>query len=166
MGYSTLQPKSIVGNVSMTMDQPIGLTIDHGESQPRLLEGDTTGVILDSFREVHRTLGFGYREYIYSRAMERELRSRGATVEREVMVMVYYKGEPLAGQTVDMLVNGKVMVENKAKEKMPPGTTEQLFSYLCATDFEVGLVLNFGRVADFHRVICENRSKQRNGPKP
>jgi GxxExxY protein len=118
---------------------------------PRLLEGDTTGVILDSFREVHRTLGFGYREYIYSRAMERELRSRGATVEREVMVMVYYKGEPLAGQTVDMLVNGKVMVENKAKEKMPPGTTEQLFSYLCCTDFEVGLVLNFGRVADFHR---------------
>jgi GxxExxY protein len=121
-------------------------------------------VIINAFRNVHRTLGFGYREHIYSLAMERELISMGHRVEREVAVMVHYRAEPLARQTFDMVVDDRVIVENKATEHLPPGSTEQLFSYLCSTNIEVGLVLHFGRKASFYRVICENRLKQHHHP--
>jgi GxxExxY protein len=126
-----------------------------------LLEAETTRMILDAFRDVHRAFGFGYREYIYSLALERELIAKGCRVAREVGIMVYYRGEPLARQTVDMVVNGKVIVENKATERLPAHTPSQLFSYLCSTNLEVGLVLHFGRQAEFHRIVCENRFKRR-----
>ena len=127
----------------------------------QLLERELTGSILDSFRDVHRELGFGYREYLYALALERDLVAKGHRVDREVAVMVYYRGEPLARQTLDMIVDRKVIVENKATEQLHPAAQLQLFSYLCATDMEVGLLLHFGREAKFQRVICENRLKQR-----
>jgi GxxExxY protein len=126
-----------------------------------LLEAPTTSSILDSFRDVHRELGFGYREFIYSLALQRDLAAKGHQVDREVAVMVYYRGEPLARQTLDMVVDQKVVVENKATEHLQPGAELQLFSYLCATNLEVGLLLHFGRKPRFHRVICENRLKHR-----
>jgi GxxExxY protein len=126
-----------------------------------LLDGAITGPILDSFRDVHRELGFGYREFIYALALERDLVAKGYRVEREVAVMVYYRGEPLARQTLDMIVDQKVVVEIKATEHLHPAANLQLFSYLCATNLEVGLLLHFGREPDFHRVICENRLKHR-----
>jgi len=129
----------------------------------RLLEEQTTRAIIGSFREVHRTLGFGYRERIYLLALERELIARGHRVNREVGVMVYYKGEPLARQTIDLIVDDKVIVEAKATERLHPAAAPQLFSYLCSTSLEVGLLLHFGREPKFKRLICENRLKRRPG---
>ena len=133
-------------------------------SKSNLIEGATTGVILDAFHAVHRAFGFGYRELIYSLAMERELKARGRQVDREVAVMIYYRGEPLARQTFDMVVDRRVIVEIKTGERLhEEGASAQLFSYLCSSEIEVGLLLHFGRRPTFHRVICENRLKQRNG---
>ena len=126
-----------------------------------LLEAATTGAIIDTFRDVHRVFGFGYREYIYSLAMERDLIAKGCRVDREVGVMVYYRGKPLAPQRVDMIVNERVIVDNKATERLRADTPSQLFSYLCSTNLEVGLVLHFGREPRFYRVVCENRFKLR-----
>lgn len=109
---------------------------------------------------VHRALGFGFREHIYSLAMERDLMTKGHRVDREVPVMVYHRGEPLATQILDMVVEEKLVLEIKATERLHPTASSQLFSYLCATDLEVGLVLHFGREPKFHRVICENRLKR------
>jgi GxxExxY protein len=75
--------------------------------------------------------------------------------------MVYYHGEPLARQTLDMIIDERVVVEAKATERLHPSSTDQLFSYLCGTNLEVGLLLHFGRQAKFHRVVYENRLKQR-----
>ncbi|MDB4883832.1 MAG: GxxExxY protein [Gemmatimonadetes bacterium] len=110
---------------------------------------------------MHRALGFGYREFIYALALERELLSCGHRVSREVAVMVYFRGEPLARQTLDMIVDDVLVIEIKSTERLHPSGTRQLFSYLSATDLEVGLLLHFGREAKFHRVICENRLKRR-----
>jgi GxxExxY protein len=131
----------------------------------QLLEGRTTGAIIDAFNEVHATLGFGYREYLYGLALERELVARGHRVQREVGVMVYYKGEPLAQQSMDMIVNEKVIVEYKATEVLHPAASPQLFSYLCSTNLEVGMLLHFGRKPRFYRQICENRFKHRVTPR-
>jgi GxxExxY protein len=125
-----------------------------------LLEEALTHSVIGAFYDVHRALGFGFREQIYTLALERELMAKGHRVDREVAVMVYYRGEPLTWQTLDMIVDEKLILEIKATELLHPSATLQLFSYLCATEMEVGLVLHFGRDAKFHRVICENRLKR------
>ena len=58
-----------------------------------------------------------------------------------------------------MVVDRKLIVENKAGERLPPDTTDQLSGYLCASLFEVGLVLHYGREPRPYRVIHENRSQ-------
>jgi len=119
-----------------------------------------TRSVISAFYDVHRALGFGFREYIYALALERDLGARGHRVAREVPVTVHYRGEPLARQTLDMVVDEKLVLEIKASERLHPDSTTQLFSYLCATNLEVGLLLHFGREAKVHRVIYENRFKR------
>lgn len=126
-----------------------------------LLEEAITGSIIDTFRDVHHELGFGYRELIYSLAVERDLIAKGHQVDREVSVMVYFRGEPIARQTLDMIVDKKVIVEIKATEHLHPSASSQLFSYLCSTNMEVGLLLHFGREPKFYRSVFENHLKRR-----
>ena len=71
-------------------------------SRPPLLEAETTKPIIEIFRDGHRTFGFGCREHIYRLAIERDLRRLGHLVEREVDVIVYYRGEPLVRQRLDI----------------------------------------------------------------
>ena len=65
------------------------------QSDKPLLHGDITSSIVDSFFDVHRELGFGFREYLYTRALERLLIAKGHKVEREVPVMIYFRGARL-----------------------------------------------------------------------
>ena len=125
-----------------------------------MLEEALTHSVIGTFYEVHQRLGFGFREYLYALALERDLVAKGHRVHREVAVPVYYRGEPLAWQTLDMIVDGKLVIETKAAERLHPGASQQLFSYLCSTNMEVGLLLHFGREAKFQRVICETRFKR------
>jgi len=124
------------------------------------VEGELTSDIIGAMYDVHRELGFGYRELIYSRALEIVLTGMGHRVGREVSVAVWFRGVAIATQVMDMIVDDKVLVENKSTERLHPAATAQLFGYLCATTLEVGLVLHFGREARAHRVICENRYKR------
>ena len=64
--------------------------LSHAREQT-LLHGDVTASIIDSFFAVHKELGFGFREYIYSRALQRLLVAKGHKVEREVRVLVYFR---------------------------------------------------------------------------
>jgi GxxExxY protein len=125
-----------------------------------LLCEETTAAVIGSFRDVHRELGFGYRELIYSLAIERDLVAKGHKVDREVAVMVYFRGEPLARQTLDMVVDERVIVEIKATERLHPSASPQLFGYLCSTNIEVGMLLHVGHEPRFYRVVCENRLKR------
>ncbi len=109
-----------------------------------LAEEALTYSIIGAFRDTYNELGDGFLESIYAKALERELSRRGHVVAREVSVQVYYKGEPIAWQRLDMVVEGKVVVEIKAGEILPPRATRQLLNYLRATRLEVGLLLHFG----------------------
>ena len=127
---------------------------------PQFLQGELTSSIIGSMYEVHRELGFGFRELLYARALERDLAAKGHRVTREVGVTVFFRGEPLGIQVLDMIVDDKVVVENKATRLLDPSASSQLFGYLAATKFEVGLVLHFGREARAHRVLFENKFKR------
>ena len=74
--------------------------------------------------------------------------------------MVYYKGQPIAVQIIDMVVDGKVVVEAKSTADIRPAWGRQLQNYLCATEFEVGLLLHFGLEAKFYRIV-DLRSRKR-----
>src|SRR5256885_14804340 len=80
-----------------------------------LLEAATTGAIIDAFRDVHGAFGFGDREYIYSLALERDLIAKECRVDREVGLMVYYRGERLAPQTVESSV-GRDRAEDRTNQ--------------------------------------------------
>ena len=125
-----------------------------------LFEEKLTRSVIGAFFDLHWSLGFGFREYIYALALERDLIAKGHRVDREVAVMVYHRGEPHAWQVLDMIVDEKLVLETKATEQLHPSAKRQLFSYLCATTLEVGLLLHFGSEPKFYRVICENRFKR------
>ena len=119
----------------------------------RLAERETTGHVIGAFYEVYNQLGFGFLEFIYAKALEKELLKRGRTVTREVPVPVSYKGEILANQRVDMVVDDKVMVEIKSTEVLHPRARRITLNYLRATPLDVALLLHFGPKARFFRLV-------------
>ena len=114
---------------------------------------ELTDTIIGGFYDVYSEFGFGLLEGVYAAAMRRELEMRGLFVDREFWVDVMYKGEPIARQRIDMLVNLSVVVEIKATEQLPPMAHRQLLSYLRATHLELGLILHFGPTPRVHRVV-------------
>jgi GxxExxY protein len=117
---------------------------------------ELTHAILGAFFDVYNTLGFGFLEGLYVSALEGELCGRGYQVGREVHVPIMYKGTVLGRQRLDMLVEGKIVVEAKSTEQLSRHATRQLYSYLRASRLEVGLLLHFGPSPRFYRVFCAN----------
>jgi GxxExxY protein len=118
-----------------------------------LIEEALTRSVIGAFYEVYNTLGYGYIEGLYVKALARELVSRGHRVAREVCVLVMYKGAELGIQRLDMIIDNKVVVEVKSAERVFQSAQRQLFSYLKATRLEVGLLLHFGPEPKFYRQI-------------
>ena len=98
---------------------------------------------IDAGIHVHRILGPGFREIIYERAFCLELDSRGVSFECEKRIMVRYKSWTIPGQKIDLIVEGKVLVELKAVPKLRKIHQQQVISYLKATDLRLGLLMNF-----------------------
>ncbi len=122
-----------------------------------ILEGLTYSVV-GAFFEVYNALGFGFLEQLYVTALERELLARGHCVGREVSVPVFYKGDELGRQRLDMIVDEVLVVEAKATYELPGVATRQVHNYLRATNLKLGLLLHFGPEPKFHRVLCVNQS--------
>jgi GxxExxY protein len=125
-----------------------------------LLHGDLSDSVLRGFYEVYNRLGGGLPEHVYLMALERELRWAGHAVARELGVPVLYKGEELTRLRIDAVVDGRLVVEAKATEVVPPGARRQLYNYLRCTPLEVGLLLHFGPEPRFYRVVCPNSRKR------
>ncbi|MFI5309839.1 MAG: GxxExxY protein [Gemmatimonadales bacterium] len=122
-----------------------------------LLEEPLTRSVLGAFFEVYNALGYGFLEHVYVMALERELRARGHAIGREVGVRISYKGEDIASQRLDMVVDEKLILEIKSTYDLPTAARRQLFNYLRASRLEVGLLLHFGPEPKFYRLICTNR---------
>ena len=121
-----------------------------------LLETDSlTEKIIGAAIEVHRSLGVGLLESIYEEALCVEMQLRCIAYERQVEITVHYKGHPIKGQRIDLIVEKQVIIELKAVSHLPAAATAQLWSYLKATGLRRGLVINFaeGRLVDGIRRI-------------
>jgi len=122
----------------------------------QLVEESLTHSVIGAFFAVYNTLGFGFLEHLYGMALERELRARGHRVAREVGIRVFYKGDELGAQRLDMIVDDKLVVEIKSTYKLDGSAPRQVYNYLRATNLEVGLLLHFGPKATFYRLISGN----------
>lgn len=106
-----------------------------------------TGRIIAAAQEVHRVLGPGFEEVIYQRALARELLAHSLDHTREVWIDVLYKGEKVGRKRVDFVIgdgSGDVMLETKAKAGLEDLDFVQSLSYLKASGYQVGLLINFG----------------------
>lgn len=108
------------------------------------LHSELTGRILKAYFKVYNTLGYGFLEKVYQNSMLIELRSMGISCGDDLPIKVYYESQLVGNYCADILVEGIVIVELKAIERLAPEHEVQLVNYLKATETEVGLMLNFG----------------------
>ncbi len=103
--------------------------------------------VIDAAIEVHRTLGGpGLLESLYEEALHQELRLRDISVQAQVQIPVIYKGYTLKSpMRLDLLVEGKVIIEVKATEQEQAVHKAQVLTYLRLTGIKLGLLLNFGQ---------------------
>ncbi len=133
----------------------------------KLIHDNLTHSVIGAFFEVYYTLGFGFLEHVYVASLIRELHDRGHDVGREVSVPVLYKGEEVARQRLDIIVDHKLVVETKSTRTLHEGAVRQVANYLRATTLELGLLLHFGPHPRFYRVICTNpATRSTNNPLP
>lgn len=123
-----------------------------------MTENEISAIVLDAAITVHRELcGPGLLESVYEEALSYELKLRGLSVERQVIVPVVYKGQTLSTPLrLDMLVDGKVVVECKAVEIYNTIFNVQVLTYVRLRMLKLGLVINFGAKTikeGFHRVV-------------
>ena len=103
-----------------------------------------SGIIIGAAIDVHRALGPGLLESAYEACLAYELVERGMQVERQKELPVTYKEVNLdVGYRLDLVVNGVVVVELKAVNRLAPIHQAQLLSYLKLSGLKLGLLINF-----------------------
>lgn len=94
--------------------------------------------------KVHKTLGPGLLESTYETCLHHELEKIGFAVERQKILPVFYDGMTIDnGYRIDLLVEGQIVIELKAVEKVLPVHEAQLLSYLRLSNSSLGLLINF-----------------------
>jgi GxxExxY protein len=125
----------------------------------KLLHKETTDKIIQTYYEVYNELGHGFLEKVYQNAMYLKLKNKNLFVEAQKQIKVYYKGVIVGEYYADIVVNQAIILELKASEILVYENELQLINYLRATDIEIGLLLNFGKKAEFKRLIFTNDRK-------
>lgn len=112
-----------------------------------------THKIIGCAMHVHNTLGNGFQEVIYQRALAIELTLRGIRYEREKEMPVLYRDQEIGSRRVDFFVENVVMVELKAIGKLENVHKAQAINYCEAFNIPDGLLINFGGLSlEFKRV--------------
>lgn len=114
---------------------------------------DLTKRIIGCAMKVHSTLGNGFQEVIYQRALAIEMEYEGLQFEREKEMDIFYRDRNIGTRRVDFFVEEKIMVELKAIIELEDVHLAQAMNYLEAYNMEIGLLINFGsKSLQFKRV--------------
>lgn len=107
-------------------------------------ENEIGTAIIGSSMRVHSALGPGLLESVYELCLAHELTQSGLAVRRQVDVPLRYKDVEIdRGYRLDVLVDGRVVVEAKSLDAILPVHRSQLLSYLRIGGFKLGYLLNF-----------------------
>lgn len=108
------------------------------------INDELTYRIIGCAMKVHSTLGNGFQEVVYQRALAIEMSKQGLSFQRELEMPLFYDEQPIGSRRVDFLVEETVMVELKALIKLEDVHLAQGLNYLVAYRVDKGLLLNFG----------------------
>ena len=110
-----------------------------------LSENEISGIIVDLSLNIHRKLGPGLLESVYETILCYELRKLGLSVESQKNIPVIWDDIKMdLGFRADIIVENKVIVENKSVENIHPSHPKILLTYLKVTGIKLGLLINFG----------------------
>ena len=123
-----------------------------------LIYSEESYAINGAAMEVYNQLGHGFLEPVYQEALEKEFLLRGIPFEREKLLTISYKGEKLK-QTykAEFVCHGKIIVELKAVSELTDAHRSQVYNYLHATGFRLGIILNYGfsNGLERERIVCQ-----------
>ena len=115
---------------------------------------DCTSKVIGCAMRVHSTLGNGFQEVIYQRALEIEMGLEGLGFVREMEMPIFYRTEQIETRRVDFFVEGEIMVELKAIAQLENVHLAQAINYLEAYNIQTGLLINFGSLSmEFKRLL-------------
>lgn len=101
-------------------------------------------IVVDAALAVHSALGPGLLESAYQACLVHELRQRGIVVQCEVPFPVFYSGLTVdTGYRVDLVIEGEILVENKALHVIAPIHRAQLLTYLRMSNLRLGFLINW-----------------------
>lgn len=114
---------------------------------------ELTHKIIGCAMQVHRSLGNGFQEVIYQRALAIEFDHQNINFEREKVMPIFYRDWEIGTRRVDFFVEEKIMVEIKARSELDDAHLNQAMNYLEAYQMKIGLLINFGaKSLQFKRV--------------
>jgi len=115
---------------------------------------DLSYQIMAAVFEVHKVLGPGFLESIYEKALIKELESRGIKVETQKVIDLMYKDRKIGIHRLDLVVDSKVVIELKTVERFSVHHKAQLTSYLKASGYQLGILVNFSKSkVEYQRVL-------------
>lgn len=127
---------------------------------------ELTSEIIKSFYNVYNNLGYGFLEKVYEKSLLIELRKSGLLCNAQVPIKVYYELQEVGYYFADIVVNNCIIIEVKAVETFCEEHEAQILNYLKATEFELGMLLNFGKKAQFKRKVFSSQYKKSTLSKP
>lgn len=114
---------------------------------------EITHKIIGCAMKVHSTLGNGFQEVIYQRALAIEMEKQGLAFKREMEMTIFYDGIDIGTRRVDFFVEENIMVELKALTILEEVHLAQAMNYCQAYNLPIGLLINFGaKSLQFKRV--------------
>lgn len=126
-----------------------------------LLHENLTSAVIGAAFRVHNALGPGHLEHVYRNALALTLRQAGLGLHLEKKLPVHFQGIEVGWCEADLIVEDLVVVETKALEGILPGHEARLGAYLRCSEYQLGLLVNFGPVrVDVKRVIETRRGKR------
>ena len=120
---------------------------------------EITRKIIGAAFDVHNALGKGLSEKAYENALVLRLQQMGLSVEQQKFVALSFQNKRIGDQEVDILVEEKVIVELKARDRLSKSNVSQLLGYLKNTKYQLGLLLNFGHKVEIKRLILSSRNR-------
>ena len=125
-----------------------------------MLYKEKTDLIINAFYKVYNRLGYGFLERVYHNSFIVELQRNGFDIKSEYPIKVTYDGVEVGDYFADIIVDNCIIIEVKATEQLREEHECQLINYLKATEMEVGLLFNFGRMPSFKRKLFTNDRKK------
>ena len=108
-------------------------------------ENEIGSIVVSTAFDLHKKLGPGLLENVYEILLMKSLVKKGLSVQRQVLFPIEFEGEHFdTGFRVDLLIEGKVIIELKSVEKIIPVHKKQLLTYLKLSNIKIGYIINFG----------------------